>query len=151
VSNGRDLVHADGGSSSPMAEQIRAAMGAITSEPGELRASFTFGPDFVGFQGHFPGRPILPGVCEVQAALLLVEAHLHRPVRLRQIERARFSAPATCGERLDFHCTTKVDAAGETVVRTIVRRGEATIARFRLRVAVGLRGTVGGTVDGAAG
>lgn len=132
----RDVVRVAQRSASPMAEQIRASMGAIAVEGGELRGSFTFAPDFIGFQGHFPGRPILPGVCEVQAALLLVEAHVHRPVRLRQIERARFSAPATCGERLDYHCTTKEDAGGETVVRTIVRRGEAIIARLRLRVAI---------------
>lgn len=124
----------DAGGASPMAEQIRAAMGAITADDGGLRASFTFGPDFIGFQGHFPGRPILPGVCEVQAALLLVEAHLQRPVRLRQIERARFSAPATCGERLDYQCAAKEDPVGEMVIRTIVRRGEAMVARFRLRV-----------------
>lgn len=132
----RVVAGVEGGSSSPMSEQIRASMGAIAADGDELRASFTFGPDFIGFQGHFPGRPILPGVCEVQAALLLVEAHLHHAVRLRQIERARFSAPATCGERLDYQCTTKEDVDGETVVRTIVRRGEATIARFRLRVAI---------------
>jgi 3-hydroxyacyl-[acyl-carrier-protein] dehydratase len=120
---------------SPMTEQIRAAMSGLAADAGEARASFTFGRDFLGFQGHFPGRPILPGVCEIQAALLLVEAHLRRPVKLREIERARFSTPATCDERLDYHCTLKEGPDGQTVVRTIVRRGDVTVARFRLRVA----------------
>ena len=132
----RDAAHPDERSSSPMADEIRASMGAIVQDADELRGSFTFGPGFIGFQGHFPGQPILPGVCEIAAALLLFEAHVRRPVRLRKIERARFSSPATCGERLDYQCSVKEDVDGETVLRTIVRRGEETIARFRLRVAI---------------
>jgi 3-hydroxyacyl-[acyl-carrier-protein] dehydratase len=123
-------------SSSPMAEQIRASMSPIVFDAEGVKASFTFAPDFIGFQGHFPGRPILPGVCEIQAALLLAEAHLRRPVRLREIERVRFTVPATCGERLDYHCTIKTNPDGQTVLRTIIRRGEITIARLRLLVAV---------------
>lgn len=123
-------------SSSPMAEQIRASMGPLVLDAEGVRATFTFAPDFVGFQGHFPGRPILPGVCEVQAALLLAEAHLLRPVRLREIERVRFTLPATCGERLDYHCSIKANPDGRTVLRALVRRGEVTIARLRLLVDV---------------
>ncbi len=121
---------------SAMADQIRAAMSALAVDAGEVRASFRFGPDFVGFQGHFPGRPILPGVCNVQAALLLLEAHLQRRVKLREIERVRFSMPATCDERLDYRCIVKDGANGEKVIRTTVSRGDATVARFRLRVAI---------------
>jgi 3-hydroxyacyl-[acyl-carrier-protein] dehydratase len=121
---------------SVMADQIRGAMSHPVAEADEVRASFAFGPDFVGFQGHFPGRPILPAVCKIQAALLLLEAHLHRAVQLREIERARFSAPATCDERIDFRCGWKETEEGERIVRVVVTRAEATIARFRLRVAL---------------
>ncbi len=46
--------------------------------------------DFVGFQGHFPGYPVLPAFIQILAAQVAVEDHTGSPLVLRQVKRAKF-------------------------------------------------------------
>ena len=64
------------------------------------------------FQGHFPRRPVMPGVliieCMAQtAAVLVVEtlggAAAGKPVYFMSIEEARFRKPVVPGDRLHVH------------------------------------------------
>lgn len=114
--------------------EIRSAMLELREEGDVTEADFRFGPGFLGFDGHFPGQPILPAVCSVQAAMVMLEQR-YGSVRLREIELAKFSTPATSDETLTYRCVRKATESGEVVVRTTVRRGEESIARMRLRVA----------------
>ena len=42
-------------------------------------------PDHPAFAGHFPGRPIVPGVLLLDHALLLAEQRMGRPLHLSLI------------------------------------------------------------------
>jgi 3-hydroxyacyl-[acyl-carrier-protein] dehydratase len=104
------------------------------ADDGTLRARFSFPADFLGFQGHFPGEPVLPAVCEIQGALAMIEAWKSRRVGLSEIILAKFSAPVTCDEELVYACSlTREDRDGAVVKTTVSRRG-SPVARFRLRV-----------------
>jgi radical SAM protein with 4Fe4S-binding SPASM domain len=62
---------------------------AIT--PGEsVEATFCLPPDFVGFSGHFPEYPVLPGVAVVYSGLLLAEICDDHRLDLKVVKRARF-------------------------------------------------------------
>jgi len=72
----------------------------------------SFNEDF--FQGHFPGRPIMPGVLQIEAlaqaaGVLAVEslglAGSGRLVYFLGIEEAKFRAPVEPGVLLDLHVT----------------------------------------------
>jgi 3-hydroxymyristoyl/3-hydroxydecanoyl-(acyl carrier protein) dehydratase len=82
--------------------------------------------------GHFPGRPVVPGVVVLDEAVALVL--LHRPAdRLAGLDEVKFLAPVlpgdavtvTCSEgapgRLHLACTV----AGRAVLRARVRLGGA--------------------------
>ena len=69
----------------------------------------SFNEDF--FQGHFPGRPIMPGVLQIEAlaqaaGILAVEtldlAGSGKLVYFMAIENAKFRAPVTPGVLLDL-------------------------------------------------
>lgn len=65
------------------------------------------------FQGHFPDRPVMPGVLIVEAmaqtAAVIVVSHLGesaegRLVYFMSIENARFRKPVEPGDQLHIHC-----------------------------------------------
>lgn len=66
------------------------------------------------FQGHFPGRPIMPGVLQIEAmaqaaAILAIEtlelAGSGKLVYFMSIDGVRFRRPVVPGDRLELHVT----------------------------------------------
>jgi len=42
------------------------------------------------FEGHFPGKPVLPGVCMVQIILEIMQVVIGKPVRLTESDTIKF-------------------------------------------------------------
>jgi 3-hydroxyacyl-[acyl-carrier-protein] dehydratase len=66
------------------------------------------------FEGHFPGRPIMPGVLLIEgmaqtAGALCVASQLEKGkpslVYLMTIDKAKFRKPVVPGDRVEFHMT----------------------------------------------
>lgn len=99
------------------------------------------------FRGHFPGRPIVPGVILVEAAaqtagLALAESLADAPVNgrlpsLAKIRNLRFRLPAQPREllRIEALVTTRFGADGIAEVR--VRRGDQLLADGDVAIALG--------------
>ena len=92
---------------------------------------FKFGPEDPTFTGHFPGRPILPGVFQLEMARVAAEFVLKSSLSVQEIRKAKFQRPIFPGEtvRLELKITTNDGAiraradfsvdgqpAGETVL-----------------------------------
>jgi 3-hydroxyacyl-[acyl-carrier-protein] dehydratase len=58
--------------------------------------------DHPAFPGHFPGRPIVPGVVLLDRALLFAESLLGKQVDRWQIGNAKFLSPVGPAETLVF-------------------------------------------------
>ena len=61
---------------------------------------YRFGPDFVGFAGHFPGYPILPAFVQLLTAQTLIEEHHGHPLELATVEKAKFHLPLKPGQEI---------------------------------------------------
>jgi 3-hydroxyacyl-[acyl-carrier-protein] dehydratase len=103
-------------------------------EDGDVAATFTLSPDFSGFKGHFPGNPVLPGVCMVQAVLVMFATHNKGPVTLKRILSAKWFAPVKPGAVLRFACRVRKDKLIETAIRAHVTCGETKVADLSLLV-----------------
>jgi 3-hydroxymyristoyl/3-hydroxydecanoyl-(acyl carrier protein) dehydratase len=80
--------------------------------------------DHPAYAGHFPGRPILPGVVILDASLRAIAKSAGRtPVRWR-IEHAKFKSPVTPGESL----TLEHDGANSGPLRLTVRAAGRVVA-----------------------
>jgi len=75
-------------------------------------------PTFVGFDGHFPGAPVLPGMCHVDLAVRAAEKVSGRDLRLTEVARARFHRTVSPGEDLRVRVRLVDDDPGTVRVET---------------------------------
>jgi predicted hotdog family 3-hydroxylacyl-ACP dehydratase len=87
-----------------------------------IKATIVIPGDGPWFAGHFPGRPILPGVAELALAIAALRQKTGRPLPLRGITFARLRQLVLPGDRLEL-------TAGEDTAQ----QGEASRLRFGLK------------------
>ena len=71
-----------------------AAGPARTHDDGTKSMEFVFPPDFLGFSGHFPDRPILPGIVQIMTGILAAGGD----AALAKVVRAKFTRIISPGE-----------------------------------------------------
>jgi 3-hydroxyacyl-[acyl-carrier-protein] dehydratase len=62
----------------------------VNGESGAVEADIRVDPDFIGFNGHFPGAPILPGIMMIQMGMNALCLGFGRPFVLTGIRHAKF-------------------------------------------------------------
>ena len=68
---------------------------SIRVEGNETIFNVTLLPGFCAYQGHFPGNPVAPGVCNIQMIKACAEQLTGKRLFLGYIEKCRFSAVIT--------------------------------------------------------
>ncbi|MFO7667048.1 MAG: hypothetical protein R6V76_10545 [Desulfobacterales bacterium] len=76
-----------------LAREIKSSISNLEESGDKIKARFLFKPDFTGFKGHFPGRPVLPGVCKIQAVIAMLEIWHQKSICIKEISMAKFFAP----------------------------------------------------------
>ena len=67
----------------------------------ELRAVFVFNAAYSGFDGHFPGRPILPAIVQLASVRFLAELGLKQSVNPVSYSRVKFRGIIQPDERIE--------------------------------------------------
>lgn len=113
-----------------MRSDVADALQRVESTDGVVRAWFRFAPSLPLFAGHFPGRPLLPAVLQVEMVRQAVEAATETSWRIAAVVNARFRAPALPDVEL------LVDAAftSEGRVRAKIHASGQSIADISLRL-----------------
>jgi 3-hydroxyacyl-[acyl-carrier-protein] dehydratase len=97
-----------------------------------LRAvgQFAISPGHPCLPGHFPGRPLVPGVLLLEEALALVLPHFPGAT-LAGLPTVKFSAPVAPGEVVEVLCGD----ADSGRVGCACQVGDVQVARFAARLA----------------
>ncbi len=90
--------------------------------------------DHALFEGHFPGRPILPGIAHVALATAALAAAIGRPVSVRALPVLRLRRLVTPGEEIEL--SLEHPRAGGSV-RFEIRTGGESASRGELVVEPG--------------
>jgi 3-hydroxymyristoyl/3-hydroxydecanoyl-(acyl carrier protein) dehydratase len=115
--------------------EIQDCMSQLTvGEAGDYAATFCFPSGFSGFRGHFPGRPVLPGACLVQAAVVLSAVRTSVRAGLKRVEGAEWFAPVVPGMTLRFACREHAVESGKRAITVSVTHGDTKVAALNLTV-----------------
>ena len=117
-------------------ELWRCLINAQSDESGTVTLEFCYPETLSAFRGHFPGNPILPGVCLFQSLRIGLEQVWSTPLRLAEIVNAKFIAPVLPGATLHFN-VRESDRSGDLVsVKVRVTRGDERVAEFSIKLLV---------------
>ena len=101
-----------------------------------LDANFVFPNDFLGFKGHFPGKPILPGVCKIQAVVVMLEESKKKNILLKEVVLAKFFSPLSSNELVNFNLKEILEPNGQIMVKALISGKDRKIAELHLRITV---------------
>ena len=121
---------------SKISSELRSRIRDLASPAeNEYKCVMEFDPSFTGFEGHFEGNPIVPGVCLIEAARVIAEELTQRKLRTVKIAQCRFRRPIFAGESAAVALKLGDTATpGVRNVRADFRVGEALSAQMRLEV-----------------
>ncbi len=73
------------------AEILACAVDEVSkSDDGTYERSFRFPETFAGFDGHFPGQPILPAIVQLLMGQITITEHADGPIKLVEVRSAKF-------------------------------------------------------------
>jgi 3-hydroxyacyl-[acyl-carrier-protein] dehydratase len=117
-------------------QEIEKCMSRLTQDSeGKITARFVFPPEFIGFKGHFPNQPVLPGVCNIQAVTAIFKTLKKREVRLREIVLAKFFTPVSPNQELFFACRNTKEKKDQSLIKVLVVNDDGKkIAELQLKL-----------------
>ncbi len=101
----------------------------VSVEAGTATGEFCFQKDFPGFDGHFPGNPILPGIVMVAMSKAVSEAVCGAPLLLSGLAFAKFTKLVLPGDAIKVTVSVK-EAGGAYAVRAQLSSEGKTAATF---------------------
>ncbi|NQU73262.1 MAG: hypothetical protein HQ547_00940 [Candidatus Omnitrophica bacterium] len=119
---------------SRLRKEIKLNMSGLRDDGQELTAQFSFSKEFSGFKGHFPDKPIFPGVCKVQAILCILEEATRKKPRLKEIVSAKFFKPITYNEEIVCKVRRVSESSEEALVSTLITSRDKKIAEIKIKV-----------------
>lgn len=108
----------------------------VQTAENEYSCTVDFDPGFTGFEGHFEGNPIMPGVCLVELARVHAEQALNKNLRTVEISQCRFRSPVLGG--MSVNCKLLVRPLDDRHVRiqSEIRTGENPACQVRMKAEI---------------
>jgi 3-hydroxyacyl-[acyl-carrier-protein] dehydratase len=114
-------------------EQVAASALSFARTEEAATGRFRFDPGLSVFAGHFPGRPLVPGVFLVEAARLVCATALDGlDLRVAEVTRAKFSGEVSPG--VEVSVAVRLSGEGPWTCRADVTAAQP-VARLTLALA----------------
>jgi 3-hydroxyacyl-[acyl-carrier-protein] dehydratase len=116
--------------------EVEQYLTGITKADRTVTASFLFPPEFIGFQGHFPLKKILPGACQIQCVLSAIEKIEEKSIALKEIELAKYFTPVFPDEEVVCTVREVEGDGGESIFKARITKGSIKVTEMKLRVSL---------------
>lgn len=114
--------------------EIERYMTGRTKEGKTAMSCFVFPAEFIGFQGHFPEKKILPGVCQIQCALSTFEKGAGKAVVLKEVVLAKYFSPVFPNDEVTCVVNDPGDTGSAFTVKAVITKNTVKIAELKLRL-----------------
>lgn len=101
----------------------------LQQEEGKLSCKVTFNAEHDIFKGHFPGQPVVPGVCMMELSKELLEQQTGKQLMLQDAGNVKFLQLITPGTSPEVHITWTKDAENYKV-NTQFKDGENILLKL---------------------
>ena len=81
----------------------------------EITCRLVFNADHSIFKGHFPGQPVVPGVCMMEIVKELLQYKINKPLRLGKADNVKFLQLIVPGIEPGIKITWKENENGYSV------------------------------------
>ena len=90
-------------------------------------------PGHLIYRGHFPGNPVVPGVCQIQMVKELVEKSVNRRLRLTFSDNIKFLSMInpSLNPLLEFRMLIKTVSEGRISATVSIVSGSTVFLKFR--------------------
>ena len=117
-------------------EIISSAVGSLhMSEDGVGTRTYCFGPEFIGFEGHFPGFPILPAVVQILCGVVVAEEIKGAFLEPLNIHKAKFLLKLKPGQEIEVQCREK-SIQGQDGFEVHIKTDEGLASSFSIEYAL---------------
>lgn len=105
---------------------------AFTADEKGCKAQVSFGREFIGFSGHFPKAPVLPGIVMIQLAVMMCERATAESLQLACIKEAKFTEPVLPQEKITVSLQTPEKTENGVTAKAVFFKQDKTAARVSL-------------------
>ena len=103
---------------------------------GKLSASVSLNETHEIFGGHFPGQPVLPGVCQMALVKDILERHLDKKLSTLQGDQIKFLAMIDPSKTPDLDVQIQIsENDGVFTAQSIISSGEIIFLKSKCRFA----------------
>ena len=101
---------------------------------GGFEAILCTNPEHPIYKAHFPGNPITPGVCVIQAAGELLEQQLHSNIYLKTVKNVKFLSVIIPekGKKIRYSFSNLVEEENGCKVQVLVNDDSTVYAKISL-------------------
>jgi 3-hydroxyacyl-[acyl-carrier-protein] dehydratase len=85
------------------------------------------------YKGHFPGNPVVPGVCQIQMVKELAENCVQRPLNLKESDNVKFLLMINPIDNplLDFEMLVRYTGESQISVSASIASGASVFLKFK--------------------
>jgi len=106
---------------------------ASGSSDSSYRVVISLDPDHPIYQGHFPGNPVVPGVCQLRIITEVISEITGNDVRLLEADNIKFLSMINPAEhpKLTVDCVLKENETGEIKVTALISDDEQVFFKYK--------------------
>jgi len=114
--------------------EVERHMIGLTKDDRSVTSRFIFPQEFIGFQGHFPAKKVLPGACQIQCAVATLEKAFGKTVGLKGVILAKYLTPVFPEEEITCQLISSGEDGGEATFKAAITKADAKVAELKLRI-----------------